>query len=163
VLAGKVGEGLPLLREAVERGQSIDAMAVGHAVRLTRLGDGCLMAGRLDEAHARAQQALEFTRARKEQANEAYALRLLGEIAVHRPAPEVEAAERWLRDGMRCAETLGLRPLAAHCHFSVGKLCRRSGKQPEAQEHIAAATRMYREMDMRFWLGQGEAELAMVQ
>jgi class 3 adenylate cyclase/tetratricopeptide (TPR) repeat protein len=163
VLAGKVGEGLPLLREAVERGQSIDAMAVGHAVRLTRLGEGCLMAGRLDEAHARAQQALEFARTRKEQANEAYALRLLGEIAAHRPAPEVEAAERWLRDGMGRAETLGLQPLAAHCHFSVGKLCRRSGKQPEAQEHLAAATGMYREMDMRFWLGQGEAELGMVQ
>jgi class 3 adenylate cyclase/tetratricopeptide (TPR) repeat protein len=162
-LAGRAGEGLPLLHEAVERGQSIDAMGIGHAVRLTRLGEGCLVAGRLDEAHARAQQALEFARTRKEQGNEAYALRLLGDIAMHRPDTEIETAERCLRDAMVRATALGLRPLAAHCELGLGKLYRRSGKRREAQEHLGAATTAYREMDMRFWLKQGDAELGKVQ
>jgi hypothetical protein len=29
-----------------------------------------------------------------------------------------------------------------------------------AQEHLGTATTMYREMDMRFWLEQAEAEVA---
>jgi class 3 adenylate cyclase/tetratricopeptide (TPR) repeat protein len=162
-LAGKGGEGLSLLQEAVERGQSIDAMGIGHALRLTRLGEGYLMARRLDEAQARARQALEFSRTRKEQGNEAYALHLLGEIATDRPALEVEAAERYFRDAMALATALGMRPLATHCHFGLGKLYRRAGKRQEAQEHLATATTMYRDMEMRFWPEQVEAELRKVQ
>ena len=47
----------------------------------------------------------------------------------------------------------------AHCHLGLGKLYRRTGKCEQAQEHLATATTMYREMDMRFWLEQAEAEL----
>jgi class 3 adenylate cyclase/tetratricopeptide (TPR) repeat protein len=162
-LTGKVGEGLSLLQESVERGQSIDAMGLGHAVRLTRYGEGYLVAGRLDEAQARALQALEFASTRRERGNEAYALRLLGEIATQRPEPEVEKAERYLRDAMAIATALGMRPLAAHCHLGLGKLYRRSGKRREAQERLVAATAAYREMDMRFWLEQAEAEREKVQ
>jgi tetratricopeptide (TPR) repeat protein len=138
-------------------------MGIGHALRLTRLGEGYLMARRLDEAQARARQALEFSRTRKEQGNEAYALHLLGEIAADRPALEVEAAERYFRDAMALATALGMRPLATHCHFGLGKLYRRAGKRQEAQEHLATATTMYRDMEMRFWPEQVKAELRKVQ
>ena len=43
----------------------------------------------------------------------------------------------------------------------VGALPRRQGKWPEAQEHLATATTLYREMDMRSWLA--EAELRTVE
>jgi len=36
---------------------------------------------------------------------------------------------------------------------------RRGGQSEQAREHLATATTMYREMDMRFWLEQAEAEL----
>ena len=52
-----------------------------------------------------------------------------------------------------------MRPLVAHCHLGLGKLYRRTGDRQEAQEHLAAATTMYREMDMRFWLEQAEVEM----
>jgi hypothetical protein len=39
-------------------------------------------------------------------------------------------------------------------------LYRRSGKPPQAHERLAAATVMYREMDMGFWLAQAESALA---
>jgi len=52
-----------------------------------------------------------------------------------------------------------MRPLVAHCHFGVSRLYRRTGKRQEAQEHLTLATTMYREMDMRFWLDQAEAEM----
>jgi hypothetical protein len=52
-----------------------------------------------------------------------------------------------------------MRPLVAHCHLGLGRLYPRTGKEREAQEHLATATTMYREMDMRFWLKQAEAEM----
>jgi hypothetical protein len=52
-----------------------------------------------------------------------------------------------------------MRPLVAHCHLGPGRLYRRTGKQQEAQEQLSTAITMYREMDMRFWLEQAEAEL----
>jgi len=47
----------------------------------------------------------------------------------------------------------------AHCHLGRGKLYRRAGKREQADEHLTTATTMYREMDMRFWLEQAEAEM----
>jgi hypothetical protein len=53
-----------------------------------------------------------------------------------------------------------MRPLVAHCHLGLGKLYQRTGKLPEAQEHLTTAVTMYREMDMGLWLAQAEAESA---
>jgi hypothetical protein len=39
------------------------------------------------------------------------------------------------------------------------QLYQRTGKRLEAQEHLATATTMYCEMDMRFWLEQAKAEM----
>ena len=43
--------------------------------------------------------------------------------------------------------------------LGLGKLDRRTGKGEQAREHLATATAMYREMDMRFWLAQAEAAM----
>jgi hypothetical protein len=51
-----------------------------------------------------------------------------------------------------------MRPLVAYCHLGFSKLHQRTGRREQAREHLATATMMYREMDMSFWLEQGEAE-----
>ena len=58
------------------------------------------------------------------------------------------------------AEELGLRPLLARCHLSIsiGPLYRRMGKPQQAQEHLTAATTMYREMGMMYWLERATTE-----
>ena len=48
-----------------------------------------------------------------------------------------------------------MRPLVAHRHLGLGKLYHRTD---QAQEHLATATTMYREMGMHFWLDQAETE-----
>ena len=53
-----------------------------------------------------------------------------------------------------------MRPLIAHCHLGLGKLCQRTDKQEGAREHLTTAMTMYREMDMRFYLQQTEAEIS---
>jgi hypothetical protein len=50
-----------------------------------------------------------------------------------------------------------MRPLVAHCHFGLGTLCRRTGDHAKAEEHLATAMVMYREMGMTFWLEKAEA------
>jgi tetratricopeptide (TPR) repeat protein len=69
------------------------------------------------------------------------------------------AAEGRYREAVTLADELGMRPLAAHCHLGLGKLYRSAGRREPAQEHLRAATAMYREMDMRFWLEQAEGQL----
>jgi len=60
---------------------------------------------------------------------------------------------------MAISGELGMRPLLAHCHFSFGKLHRRTGQREQAQEHLTTATTMYREMGMSYWLEKAEKEL----
>jgi tetratricopeptide (TPR) repeat protein len=89
--------------------------------------------------------------------NQAWALRLLGEVAAHRDPRRVEDAQDRYDEALALANELGMRPLVAHCHLALGKLYRRLGKREKAQEHLTTATTMYREMDMRFWLEKADA------
>ena len=118
-----------------------------------------MLADQVEDARACADRALMLTRQRGERGHEAWALRLLGEIASHHARPDVATAERHYREAMALGEELGMRPLVAHCHHGLGKLYGRSGRREQAQEHVKTATTMFREMDMRFWLEQAEAEL----
>jgi tetratricopeptide (TPR) repeat protein len=126
--------------------------------RVGALGGAYLLDGRLADATRIAQDGLAAARQRGRRGAEGQLLRLLGDIAAHPDRVEVETAEAHYREALALAESLGLRPLMAHCHLGLGKLSRRTGKGEPAQEHLRTATTMYREMDMRFWLEQAEAE-----
>jgi tetratricopeptide (TPR) repeat protein len=131
-----------------------------HSLWLIHLSEGHRLAGRLDEAAHGATRALELARTHQERGHQAYALRLLGEVAAHQEPPEAEPAETLYRQAMALAGELGMRPLVAHCQLGLGQLSRRTGKREQAREHLATATTMFREMDMEFWLGKAAAELA---
>jgi class 3 adenylate cyclase/tetratricopeptide (TPR) repeat protein len=153
VLSGRVAEGFPLLSEGQESEKQYQTLIVAH------MGEACLLAGRIDEAMAFADRALTFARERDQRGYEAHTLGLLGAIASARDPADAEAAEGHYRQAMALADELGMRPLVAHCHLGLGKLYRRTGRHEQAQEHLNTATTMYREMDMRFWLEQAEAEM----
>ena len=92
-------------------------------------------------------------------AHQAYALRLLGEIAARREPPEAAPAEEHYRQALALADELGMRPLVAHCHRSLGTLYAANGQREQARTELAAAIDLYRAMDMTFWLPQAEAAL----
>ena len=71
--------------------------------------------------------------------------------------PDVEKARSVYAEARAIADTLGMRPLVAHCHLGLGKLCRRTGDGAKAAEHLTIAATMYRDMDMGFWLEKAEA------
>ncbi len=93
----------------------------------------------------------------------AHAQHLLGDLATHPDRFDAESGETHYRQALALAEPRGMRPLVAHCHLGLGKLYRRTDKREEAQEHLTTAATMYREMDMRFWLAQAEAETAALE
>src|SRR5262249_14863144 len=147
---------ISLLEEAVERPVIGNE---GQSLRSIWLSEAYLLGGRKANARAAAERALGLAHQHKERGNEAYTLRLLGEIASHEDPPAVGQAEDHYRQALAVAEGLGMRPLMAHCHVGLGKLYRRIGKQQEAKEHIVTATKMMREMEMGLWLEKAEAEL----
>jgi hypothetical protein len=53
-----------------------------------------------------------------------------------------------------------MRPLQAHCHLGLGTLYAKVGRREQARAELSAAIKLYRAMDMTFWLPQAEAALA---
>ncbi len=156
--AGQLSRGLRLLQEAVERSTAMSFWA-GQSLRLAWLAEDYLNSRQPDTAMEVGRHALELASRYKERGNESRVLHVLAEIASRDSAADSVTAERYYREASERAMKLGLRPLVAHCDFGLGKLYRRTDKRQEAQEHLATAARMYREMDMRFWLEQAEAEV----
>jgi len=127
------------------------------------LGEAHLLAGRLEEAHALAERTLALAREHQERGYQAYALRLLGEITVHRAPPDVDQAATHYRQALALAEELGMRPLQAHCHRGLGTLYVTTGQWEQARTALSTAIALYRAMEMTFWLPQTEAALAQVE
>jgi len=150
---GRVSEGVSLM-EGVPGGPPTFQYSEGAA-----LGEAYLLAGRTDEAAAQAQRTLALARQKGQRADEADALHLAGEVAARAEPVDAPAAEQQYRAAMSLADELGMRPLVAQCHLGLGKLFARTGKREQAREYLTTATMMYREMDMRFFLEQAEAEL----
>ena len=164
ILGGRGIDAVPLLTQALEMEQTLPTELIVYQVLYSLpLGEAHLLAGRLEEAQVRAERALGLTRAHQERGHEAYALRLLGDIAVRREPPEVEAAEGHYRQALALADELGMRPLQAHCHRGLGILYAATGQQEQARTALSTAIALYRDMEMTFWLPQTEAALAQVE
>jgi class 3 adenylate cyclase/tetratricopeptide (TPR) repeat protein len=158
---GRVTEGLTLLLQTLQARDAMGTEGTGfyYALFLVHLGHAYVLANRLEDAQASAGRALTVARERRGQGDEAYALRLLGEIAAHRDPLDAETAEAHYRQALARATELEMRPLVAHCHLGLGKLYRRTGPRAKAEEQLTTAATMYREMAMTFWLEKAEAAL----
>jgi class 3 adenylate cyclase/tetratricopeptide (TPR) repeat protein len=161
-LSGRIADAVALLTQAMDQTTATD-MAGFHALCRLPLGEAHLQAGRLEEAQALAEQALALAREHQERGNQAYALRLLGEIAARRDPPERDQAECDYRQALALADELGMHPLQAHCHLGLGTLYTHLGQQEQVRVALSTAVDLYRAMDMTFWLPQAEAALAQME
>ena len=161
-LSGRVADAVALLTQAMEQTKSTD-MAGFQALCRLPLGEAYMLAGRLEEAYALVEHTLALTRAHQERSNEAYALRLLGEITARHQAPEHNQAEALYHRALALAEELGMRPLIAHCHLGLGNLYVMIGRRVEAGSELSVALDLYRAMEMTFWLPQAEAVLVQME
>ena len=161
-LSERIADAVPLLTQAVEQTMATEVV-VDQALCSLVLGEAQMLAGHLEEACTLAERALAFSHARKECGHQAYALCLLGDVAARREPPEVAQAEVHYQHALALAETLGMRPLQAHCHCSLGTLYVTTGQREQACAELSTAIHLYRAMEMTFWLPQTEAALARVE
>jgi tetratricopeptide (TPR) repeat protein len=155
---GAASEAMNRLRESeqlLER-QAARGLVFQRGWDYHALGRACLLLGRLDEARRLGDRAIESSP--RHPGFAAHALHLLGDVATHPDRFDAERGEAHYREALALAEPRGMRPLIAHCHLGLAKLYQRTGKREQAREHLTTAASMYREMDMRFWLEQAEAE-----
>jgi tetratricopeptide (TPR) repeat protein len=159
--AGCIANAVALLTPAMEQSMTMASEQFEMLCSLS-LGEVQMLAGHLEEAHALAERALAHARRRQELGHQAFALRLLGDIAAHREPLESVLAEAHYREALALAEELGMRPLVAHCHLGLGQLYSQTAHDEQARAALSAAIELYRAMEMTFWLPQAEAALAQV-
>jgi tetratricopeptide (TPR) repeat protein len=156
---GETSEALSRLRESeplLER-LAANGLLANLAWFYYALARACLLLGQRDEARRLGERAIDFCSSQP--GFEAHALRLLGDVAAHPDQFDAERSETHYRRALALAEGLGMRPLVAHCHLGLGKVFLRTGASEPAQEHVATAMTMYRNLGMTHWLEQAEAEL----
>jgi tetratricopeptide (TPR) repeat protein len=161
-LDGRVADTMPLLTQAMEQTMAMGRVDFQAFCRLS-LGEARLLVGHLEETHALAEGALALARERQERGHQAYALRLLGDIAVQREPAERDQAEAHYRQALALASELGMRPLQAHCQRSLGTLYATTGRHEQARAELASAIELYKAMEMTFWLPETEVALARVE
>ena len=157
VLSGDVVEGVSTLqysRDTIANNRYMEAQF------LAWLAHGQALAGRFPEALASVHTALDLAQRGSQRGQEAWALRILGEVALLATPGDANLAADYFRKAADLGTELRMRPTVAHCHLGLGRLYRQTGKSDQAQEHLTIATTMYREMDMRFYLDQAEAEMS---
>ena len=147
-LSGNCKEGIGLLERTVEVAETKRFVA-RHSLRLAYLAESYLLADRLDKAEATAVRALALAREHHERANEAYVLRVQGELGAASHQPEAEQA---FRAGLALAEKLGMRPLVAHCHFGLARLLESHTQVSAATMHLLCAQKEFDSMRMRPWV-----------
>jgi class 3 adenylate cyclase/tetratricopeptide (TPR) repeat protein len=125
-----------------------------------RWAEGLLLLRDLTGAKHIAHRALDLSNTHEERGVEAWTLELLGEIAVAEGSAMFDNAHEFFRQASDLGAQLGMRPLVAHCHLGLGKLYQRTGEPKRAKEHVTAATTLYRDMGMTYWLEQAERHLA---
>src|SRR4029453_570434 len=109
----------PLLERVLEEAERAGCLAE-QALSVTWLSEAYLLAGHREEVRASTTRAL--ARTQQERGHEAWALRLLGEMAAQCQPLGVEPAAAPYREALALADALGMRPLQAHSHLSLGTL-----------------------------------------
>ncbi|MSQ60135.1 MAG: tetratricopeptide repeat protein [Betaproteobacteria bacterium] len=102
--------------------------------------------GRTEQAIESAHQAVMIARNSDEMGHEAWVHYTEGMVlAAHAPTDAQEA----LRESLRLARELEMRPLEARCMLEMGLLS--CGSIPGRHDHLSTAARMFKDMDMKFW------------
>jgi tetratricopeptide (TPR) repeat protein len=158
-LAGRVADGLGLLEEAIAR-----ARAKGLRAMMPRFvawwAEVLALSGRAVEAGGVAHRALDMAREQRERGNEAHALRTLGTLAAADPTAGPGGAAARFTEALALSRALRMRPLEARCGLGLGLALSALGESVAAGEHLTAAAKQLRSLDMTRWLTQAEGALA---
>jgi class 3 adenylate cyclase/tetratricopeptide (TPR) repeat protein len=157
--SGRISEAIPFLEQGVQNSAAAGRLAF-LSLSTAWLSEGYLAAGRLEDAISAARRAFDLSKEHKEQGHEAWALKLLGDIALDSDPPNTKQAGTYYRDALTLSNLLEMRPLKAHIHLSRGRLHRRENQIEKARTELYLALTSYRSMEMPFWINAAEQELS---
>ena len=158
-MIGNLDAGLALLTRAVTEVKAVKVF-FGHPIILIWTAGALREAGRLAEAEQHASTALDLSRRQGGHGDEAWALHTLAEIATRQEPPGIALALESCTRALGLAEELGMAPLQARCHLSLGRLHLQSGEAGDARVELSRAVEMLGRMQMWHWLGAAETLLA---
>ena len=161
-LDGRIAAGLALIEQGVEQVVA-RGRARGLAPAVACLSEAYLLAGRLEDARQRAEQALELARQHQQRGNQAWALWLLGESTARQASPEIEPAVGPLPPGPGPGRGAGHAPAPGPLPPWPGHAVCHDRPAEQARTELSTAIEMYRVMAMTFWLPETEAALAQVE
>jgi tetratricopeptide (TPR) repeat protein len=155
-IGGRIADALPYLQQGVGNAASVGRVGF-LSLSMVWLSEGYLLSGQTTEAHDVAKHALELAQTHKERGHEAWALKVLGDIAAYAD-PDSHQSEVFYQRALRLACELGMRPLEAHCNFGLGKLYLKV-RSKAARRELSKAAALYSDMNMRFWIAEAEKGL----
>ena len=156
VLSGRCEAGLALLERSVER---LVPPRSGAAL-IRRRGEGCLAAGRLDEARGCAHTALEHARRGGARGEEGWALLLSADALAAGPVRDAARAAALYEEAGARADELGMSVLRARCDLGTGVLHVAAGRPERAHAALGRAVASMRAMELGLWRDRAEAMLA---
>jgi transcriptional regulator with GAF, ATPase, and Fis domain/tetratricopeptide (TPR) repeat protein len=152
MLEGRLDDALAFLARGLEQ-VTASRLRFYHSVGVIWTSEAKLRAGDLDEARRLAEQALRDCERFGERGNEAYALRLLGDVE-----SRGAIAEDWYLRALARAELLQMRPLTAQCHLSLGRWAAERDRPAIAAEHLSAAITVFEQLGMEGFVSAATAE-----
>jgi class 3 adenylate cyclase/tetratricopeptide (TPR) repeat protein len=117
--AGDVDAAIDILSVPERLDVPLAEHAFGWRYLFVAQGRASLMAGRHAEAHAAARRALALAEERGEPPQQAYALKLLGDVESASDGPDRSEAVRHFQRALELANECGMRPLAAFCSAAL--------------------------------------------
>lgn len=157
LLLGQRERGLESLARALRK--SVGAFMPQWTRYGTVTASAHLVAGQLAAAHAEIEQGLALATERGAGGYRAPLLRLRAEVLTRQAGGDASGARECLDESLARANDLGMRPEAAHCHVALARWHQRVGNRSQAEEHLATASALLRNLGMSFWATRAEAEL----
>ena len=150
-LSDRLDEAMPLLQDGVHLSEVLDVKPY-LALWTLHWAEGLMAAGEVDRAQATARHALDLAVSYKERGHQAWAHRLLGDLASRGGTPALAEAERHYREALAIAEELRMQPVIAHVKMGLGRVMRLAGDRARAEEYLVTAFMLFRGMDVPYWV-----------
>jgi tetratricopeptide (TPR) repeat protein len=113
----------------------------------------------LERAQRLIEEALKLSQKNKDRFFEGMSRIWLGRIMVNADMRKADHGEKSILHGIRIFSDLKLKPRCAEGYLLLGELYADVGRTAEARENLEKAERMFREMEMDYWLAWTQDDL----
>jgi len=163
---GRFDQALELLETAAHSGASRQTASrqrpLGNSMGVVWEVESYMLSGRLSEAESQARSGLAVFVERKNKGSEAWLRYLLADLQARRDSTKFDSAEAIMRESLKLAQDLRMRPLQAHCHFALGRIHAKSKGRDLARAEFHRARELYETMGMTFWLTKADPSVYVI-